>query len=102
MEENKMISLIKKGKIENVENCNKFERYNLKENPFPATPFVNQENSDKRYNGEIYEEAIRSRELGFIEDNFLKILKVTSIILGLDIYLILLMLGEEMENQHLP
>ena len=42
MEENKMISLIKKGKIENVENCNKFERYNLKENPFPATPFVNQ------------------------------------------------------------
>jgi len=73
MEENKMISLIKKGKIENVENCNKFERYNLKENPFPATPFVNQENSDKRYNGEIYEEAIRSRELGFIEDNFLKI-----------------------------
>lgn len=73
MEDNKMISLVKKGNVENIERNNRFERYNLKENPFPATPFVNQENTDKRYNGEIYEEAIRSRELGFIEDNFLKI-----------------------------
>ena len=73
MEENRMISLMQKVSTEPLEYSNKFERYNLKENPFPATPFVNQENSDKRYNGEIYESAIRARESSFIEENFLKV-----------------------------
>ena len=73
MEENRMTSLIQKVIAKPLEYSNKFERYNLKENPFPATPFVNQENSDKRYNGEIYESAIRARELSFIEENFLKV-----------------------------
>lgn len=68
-----MNSLIKKGITQPTSQNNKFEKYNLSENPFPSTPFVNQENSDKRYNGEIYEEAIRSNEFKLIEENFLKI-----------------------------
>ncbi|MDR0865673.1 MAG: hypothetical protein LBO74_12185 [Candidatus Symbiothrix sp.] len=68
-----MNSLTKKGKLDNLETESRFEKYNLKENPFPATPFVNQGDSDKRYNGEIYEETIRSKELDLIEKNFLKI-----------------------------
>ncbi len=68
-----MNSLIKKGNIKNSIQINKFEKYNLTENPFPSTPFVNQENSDKRYNGEIYEEEIRANEFRLIEENFLKV-----------------------------
>ena len=35
----------------------RFERFNLKENPFPSEPSVNKDSSDKRINGEIYEVA---------------------------------------------
>lgn len=52
---------------------NLYEIYNLKENPFPSNPFVNQENSDKRYNGDIFEASIREKEFQQIEDGFLKV-----------------------------
>lgn len=51
----------------------KFEKFNLKENPFPATPAVNKSNNDIRYNGKIYEHRIRELEYKKIEDNFLKV-----------------------------
>ena len=67
-----MNSLTKKGSLHNSDNSSKFEKYNLTDNPFPSTPFVSQENTDKRYNGDIYEESIRNKEFRLIEDNFLK------------------------------
>ena len=51
----------------------RYEKLNLKENPFPTTPTINSESPDKRYNGEIYEGAIRENEMKKIEDNFLKV-----------------------------
>lgn len=51
----------------------KLSKYNLKENPFPENPFVNHENSDRRYNGDIYESMIREAEYLQIENNFLKV-----------------------------
>lgn len=60
-----------KGQINN--DNNPYLIYNLKENPFPSNPFVNQENSDKRYNGDIFEASIREIELKKIEENFLKV-----------------------------
>lgn len=51
----------------------KFEIFNLRENPFPAQPMINKENSDKRYNGEIYESEIRANEYNKIGSNYLKV-----------------------------
>lgn len=51
----------------------KFEKFNLKENPFPANPMVNKESDDRRINGEIFEMQIREKEYNQIRNNFLKI-----------------------------
>jgi len=51
----------------------RYERYNLRENPFPSSPFVNLNSSDARTNGEIYEPSIRAQEYRAIEENFLKV-----------------------------
>ena len=51
----------------------KYEILNLKENPFPNTPFVNKISPDDRYNGSIYEASIRQEELDLIIDNFIKV-----------------------------
>lgn len=68
-----MKNIIRKatGDVSNGNNI--YEIYNLKENPFPSNPFVNQENSDKRYNGDIFEASIREKEFQQIEDGFLKV-----------------------------
>ena len=50
----------------------KFEKFNLKENPFPSEPTVNQDSEDKRINGDIFEIEIRKKEYEHIKDNFLK------------------------------
>ncbi len=59
------------GKFEN--DNSKFEQYNLLENPFPATPIVNQDNKDIRYNGDIFELKIREEEWNKVTNNFLKV-----------------------------
>jgi len=50
----------------------RYEKLNLKENPFPTSPTINKGSSDNRYNGKIYEDKIRASELKKIEDKFLK------------------------------
>jgi hypothetical protein len=49
----------------------RYERYNLRENPFPASPFINPQSTDARSNGDIYEWAIRQVEYDIINRNFL-------------------------------
>ena len=51
----------------------RFERFNLKENPFPSQPTINQESDDARYNGEIYERSIRQPEYNKLQQNFLRV-----------------------------
>lgn len=51
----------------------RYERYNLRENPFPSSPFVNPESSDEKTNGRIYEESIRQSELEKVRRNFLEV-----------------------------
>ena len=50
----------------------KFEKFHLIENPFPSEPVVNQDSTDRRINGDIYEGEIRRKEYQQIEANFLK------------------------------
>lgn len=68
-----MNSLLKRASLPDSSNLEKYKMFNLKENPFPSTPFTSQGNSDKRYNGEIYEETIRLKEYHQIEHVFLKV-----------------------------
>ncbi len=49
----------------------KYSKFNLAENPFPPEPAVNKKAQDKRFNGEIYEMAIREKEYNAIVDTFL-------------------------------
>ncbi len=49
----------------------RFEKFNLTENPFPSSPFVNPESNDARSNGGIYEPNIRVVEYANIKKNFL-------------------------------
>jgi hypothetical protein len=51
----------------------RYELFNLSENPFPSSPFVNPKSNDARNNGEIYEPSIREQEFNAIEENFLKV-----------------------------
>ncbi len=53
--------------------ASRYERFYLKENPFPAHPAVQKDSSDYRINGRIFEESIRSNELKKITENFLKV-----------------------------
>ncbi|MEI3651270.1 MAG: hypothetical protein V6D39_15035 [Dolichospermum lemmermannii FEM_B0920] len=63
----------KRPKSELVINKGRYEPYNLKENPFPSSPFVNPNSNDARNNGEIYEPSIREKENEAIEENFFKV-----------------------------
>jgi hypothetical protein len=51
----------------------KYEKYNLRENPFPSSPFVNPHSSDPRSNGDIYETSIRNQEYSLLSKNFLEV-----------------------------
>ncbi len=55
-----------------TEMMGKFEKFNLIENPFPSSPYVNQDSTDQRINGKVYEIEIRKKELEQIENVFLK------------------------------
>ncbi|MCI5136985.1 MAG: hypothetical protein D3922_00905, partial [Candidatus Electrothrix sp. AR1] len=49
----------------------KYQRFSLTENPFPTSP-VNKDSTDRRINGKIYEDHIRSKEYKEIETAYLK------------------------------
>ncbi|NQT60359.1 MAG: hypothetical protein HQ557_15370 [Bacteroidetes bacterium] len=49
----------------------KYQRFALRENPFPTNP-VNRDSTDPRINGKIYEADIRTKEYMKIETAFLK------------------------------
>lgn len=68
-----MGSILKKATGIVIDDGNIYECYNLKENPFPLNPFLNQESPDKRYNGDIYESSVRDIEEKQVEENFLKV-----------------------------
>jgi hypothetical protein len=67
------MSILLKPSGKFVTDQSRFELYNLRENPFPATPIVNQGDNDIRYNGEIFEQKIRGQEWSKLYDNFLKV-----------------------------
>ena len=50
----------------------RYQKYYLTENPFPQEPAVNQESTDKRINGGIYETEIHNKEFKQIEKYFLR------------------------------
>lgn len=67
------MNLLKKPKSTLPEDSkSKYEIFNLLENPFPVTPFVNKVSEDNRYNGRIYESKIRLAEHDQIINNFIK------------------------------
>lgn len=51
----------------------RYEKYNLKDNPFPSFPSVNQESNDPRLNGDIYDDTIRKEEFVRMKQNFLTV-----------------------------
>ena len=63
---------LSKAKIETVIQKGMYEKFNLKENPFPSSPFVNPESNDSRTNGDIYEPSIREIEFEKIQNNLLE------------------------------
>jgi len=68
-----MSKLLKKPTEKTPENIQaKFEKFNLKENPFPSEPVVNKDSQDKRINGDIYEQQIRTKEYDQILNTFIK------------------------------
>lgn len=69
-----MSRLTKKPKDQNPEDLKaRYEALNLKDNPFPLSPYIIKENTDKRYNGSIYESKIREAEYKQINENFMKV-----------------------------
>ncbi len=64
---------LKKAKTVSVVREGRFEKFNLKENPFPSSPFVNPDSNDARTNGDIYEPSIREKEYQKMQENFLEV-----------------------------
>ncbi|MDX2173609.1 MAG: hypothetical protein SFY56_10830 [Bacteroidota bacterium] len=57
----------------NITEVGRFEIYNLKENPFPRSPFVNKSSTEDKLNGNIFEIAVREKEFEKIKNCFLKV-----------------------------
>ncbi|MBP9888596.1 MAG: hypothetical protein KBF93_20045 [Leptospiraceae bacterium] len=51
----------------------RFEIYNLRENPFPRSPFVNKSSTEDKLNGNIFEIAVREKEFAKIKKCFLNV-----------------------------
>lgn len=72
--ENPLNKLIQKPSEEiNYTEKGKFEAYNLSENPFPSSPFVNKASNEDKLNGNIFEMSVRENEFAKIRTNFLTI-----------------------------
>ena len=66
-------NFFKKPKTVSVENLqNKYLRFGLTENPFPASPALNTDAEDRRINGNIFELEIRQKEFNQIKKEFLE------------------------------
>jgi hypothetical protein len=50
-----------------------FEKFNLRENPFPSEPFVDKDANDDRIKGKIFEMEIRKKEYEQIVNNFIRV-----------------------------
>ena len=57
----------------NLSEVGRFEPYNLKENPFPRSPFVNKASTEDKLNGNIFEIAVRQKEFDKICKCFLSV-----------------------------
>jgi hypothetical protein len=57
----------------NIAELGKFEIYNLKENPFPRSPFVNKASSEDKLNGNIFEIAVRENEFAKLKSYFFNV-----------------------------
>ncbi len=67
-----MVNLIRKpSEALSQPPAGKYNKFNLVENPFPPEPAVNKNAPDKRFNGEIYEMAIREKEYNAVVNTFL-------------------------------
>lgn len=67
-----MSNLLKKPTAQLDSNArSRFDRFHLKENPFPTQP-VNKDSTDERVNGAIFEDQIRHNEFTEISNTFLK------------------------------
>ena len=55
------------------ESLGRYEKFNLKENPFPSEPAVNMKSDDIRINGGIFEMEIRRDEFNRVLKNFIKV-----------------------------
>jgi hypothetical protein len=64
---------LRKPAAEPIVHPGQYDQFNLKENPFPSSPFVNPESSDARINGSIYEPSIRQAEYDKVSQNFLQV-----------------------------
>jgi len=62
----------KPAHIQKPDTLARFQKFYLSDNPFPKDPYVNQDSTDKRVNGKIYETEIHKAEFQQIKDNFLK------------------------------
>lgn len=51
----------------------RYARFDLSDNPFPASPFVNPDSRDSRTNGDIYEPSIRQAEYDKFRRSFLEV-----------------------------
>ncbi|MBK8364970.1 MAG: hypothetical protein IPL24_15290 [Bacteroidetes bacterium] len=61
--ENPLDKLIQKpSESPNMSEVGRFEIYNLRENPFPRSPFVNKSSTEDKLNGNIFEIAVREKE----------------------------------------
>ena len=58
-----MSILDKPNTIQHNSPSGRYERFNLRENPFPSEPAVNMQSEDIRINGGIFEMEIRRDEL---------------------------------------
>jgi hypothetical protein len=68
-----MSKLIRKpSQLTELDAQGRFQKFNLKENPFPSEPIVNKDSTDKRINGDIFEIEIRKKEYEQVETIFLK------------------------------
>ncbi len=68
-----MDKYLKRPKTEPTIKKGRFEKFNLSENPFPSSPFVNPASNDARSNGRIYEPDIRLEEYNYVRKNFLSV-----------------------------
>ncbi|MFC2122101.1 hypothetical protein ACFLRP_00240 [Bacteroidota bacterium] len=68
-----MSKLLRKAEqLQRPDTMARYQKFGLSDNPFPSEPYVNQDSTDKRVNGGIYETEIHINELHQVINNFIK------------------------------